>query len=141
MAFVQGVYLVLVLLEVAQQDVFHVAAYCHLAPAYHRHDTHQLLVRGTAHVQGLSVCQFHFLKVGFPVVTRTALCACGVSVSPPAPFQAAVPRGRFPFRRRAASASSGDLLLGGYALRDKFFHEILVYLRHPAALLCHIIVI
>ena len=33
------------------------------------------------------------------------------------------------------------LPLGGYALRDKFFHEILVYLRHTAALLCHIIVI
>lgn len=77
MAFIQGVYLVLVLLEVAQQNVFHVAAYRHLAPAYHRHDTHQLLVRGAAHVQGLSVCQFHFLKIGFPVVARTALALAG----------------------------------------------------------------
>ena len=33
------------------------------------------------------------------------------------------------------------LPLGRHALRDKFFHEILVYLRHPAALLCHIILI
>ena len=33
------------------------------------------------------------------------------------------------------------LSFGGYALRDKFFHKILVYLRHTAALLCHIIVI
>ena len=34
-----------------------------------------------------------------------------------------------------------DLPLGGYTLRDKFPHKILVYLRHPAALLCHIILI
>lgn len=63
MAFIQGVYLILVLLKVAQQNVFHVAAYRHLSPAYHRHDTHQLLVGRAAHVQGLSVYQFHFLKV------------------------------------------------------------------------------
>ncbi len=34
----------------------------------------------------------------------------------------------------------GDLVKEPY-LTGKTFHEILVYLRHPAALLCHIIVI
>ena len=33
------------------------------------------------------------------------------------------------------------LPLGRHALRDKFFPEIIVYLRHTAALLCHITVI
>ena len=132
MAFVQGVYLVLVLLEVPQQNVFHVAAYRHLAPAYHRHDTHQLLVRGTAHVQGLSVCQFHFLKLSFLVVARTALAPAGC---------------RFLYLHRFCLCFLRYIirliiiLFTGNTLRDKLFHEILVYLRHPAALLCHIILI
>ena len=125
----------------AQQDVFHVAAYRHLAPAYHGHDAHQLLVCGTAHVQGLSVCQFHFLKVGFPVVTRTALALAVCRFLHPYRFSLPSLVGGFRFAAGLRCIIRLALPLGGYALRDKFFHEILVYLRHPAALLCHIIVI
>ena len=71
MTFVQGVYFILKLLEMAQQNIFHVAAGSRFAPADNRYNTHQLFMRGAADVQRLSVGQFHFLEIGFPIVTRS----------------------------------------------------------------------
>lgn len=55
MTFVQGVYFILKLLEMAQQNVFHVAAGSRFAPADNCYNTHQLFMRGAADVQGLPV--------------------------------------------------------------------------------------
>ena len=111
----------------ACQDVFHIAADRYLAPAYHRYDAHQLLVGRSAHVQGLAVGQFHFLEIGFPVVARTVPALAGCRF--------------FRLRFLRCVIRFPSIWLAGYALRDKFPHEILVYLRHCAVLLCHIIVV
>lgn len=71
MTFVQSVYFILKLLEMAQQNIFHVAAGSRFAPADNRYNTHQLFMCGAADVQRLSVGQFHFLEIGFPIVTRS----------------------------------------------------------------------
>ena len=98
-------------------------------------------MRGSAHVQGLSVCQFHFLKVGFPVVARTALALAGCRFLYLHCFSLPSLVGGFRFAAGLRFIIRLALPLGGYTLRDKFPHKILVYLRHPAALLCHIILI
>ena len=74
MTFVQSVYFILKLLEMAQQNIFHVAAGSRFAPADNRYNTHQLFMCGAADVQRLSVGQFHFLEIGFPIVTRSIFC-------------------------------------------------------------------
>lgn len=88
MTFVQSVYFILKLLEMAQQNIFHVAAGSRFAPADNRYNTHQLFMCGAADVQRLSVGQFHFLEIGFPIVTRSifpfaggcfSVCGCSVT--------------------------------------------------------------
>ena len=44
MTFVQSVYFILKLLEMAQQNIFHVAAGSRFAPADNRYNTHQLFM-------------------------------------------------------------------------------------------------
>ena len=83
----------------------------------------------------------HFLKVSFPVVSRATFAPAGCRFLHPYRFRMLFFFGGFRFATGQWRIIRLVLPLGGYALRDKFFHEILVYLRHPAALLCHIIVI
>ena len=85
-----------------------------------------------AHVQGLAVGQFHFPEVGFPVVARTVPALAGCRFL-------RLRRFRLRFLRHVIRLPY--VLLAGYALRDEFPHEILVYLRHCAVLLCHVIVV
>ena len=144
MTFVQGVYFILKLLEMAQQNIFHVAAGSRFAPADNRYNTHQLFMRGAADVQRLSVGQFHFLEIGFPLVTRSIFPFAGGWFFRLRLFchlyDFCLPCFFLHFRRIFLWCCIRLVIpFSGYALRDNFFHEIFVYLRFSAVLFCHII--